>query len=559
MLLKNGLTESWTYNAKLQPTQMTVGSLLTLNYGYGAPNGGNNGNVYSQTMQRGSNTWSQTYAYDLLNRLETAQETGAGSWTESYEYDAFGNRWLCAASSCANPVGSSATDPGRAGLPGATLEMPVAASWYNGNNQIIGWQYDPSGNITQVGGMTRSFTYDGENRQATGSVAGATVTYAYDGDGRRVGKTVMWPAGMQSADNLPSQQTTVYVYDASGQLAAEYGPATESGTTYLTVDSLGSTRLETNGSGQVVRNYDYLPFGQDLGTGTAGRDSTFAAAVYPGPSSGPGMFFTGKERDAESGLDYFGARYMSSAQGRFTSPDPMDHPSQSNMGLEGFLADPQRWNKYAYTLNNPLRFVDPDGHEAQQTFDAQQMRSIKGDMDWAVTHPVTTVAAIGTLAVAPEAGGILSSLRTAGSAAFGWMLGHPQQVQETAAGIAEGLSNAPPGSLTSGFARLGATTAESVERKLSQYLLNPEHAVGGDKAKWFQQALGFTKDNMADLAKQIIFDPKKAIQTGATEFGTKYNQTIAITGANGKTINVVAAWIRHKDNVVRLVTAVPEK
>jgi RHS repeat-associated protein len=359
MQLKNGLTESWTYNAKLQPTQMTVGSLLTLNYGYSAPNRGNNGNVYSQTMQRGSNTWSQTYAYDLINRLETAQETGAGSWTESYEYDAFGNRWLCTANSCANSVGSSATDPGRAGLPGATLEMPVASSWYNGNNQIIGWQYDPSGNITQVGGMTRSFTYDGENRQATGSVAGATVTYAYDGDGRRLGKTVMWPAGMQSADNLPSQQTTVYVYDASGQLAAEYGPTTEIGTTYLTVDSLGSTRLETNGSGQVIGNYDYLPFGQDIAAGTAGRDSTFAAAVYPGPPSGPGMFFTSKERDAETGLDYFGARYFSSSQGRFTSPDWSATPQPVPYAD---LTDPQTLNLYSYVRNNPLRRADPDGH-----------------------------------------------------------------------------------------------------------------------------------------------------------------------------------------------------
>jgi RHS repeat-associated protein len=62
--------------------------------------------------------------------------------------------------------------------------------------------------------------------------------------------------------------------------------------------------------------------------------------------------FTGKERDAETGLDYFGARYMSSAQGRFSSPD-------SHMGAPG---NPQSWNKYAYTFNNPLALVDPDGH-----------------------------------------------------------------------------------------------------------------------------------------------------------------------------------------------------
>jgi len=60
--------------------------------------------------------------------------------------------------------------------------------------------------------------------------------------------------------------------------------------------------------------------------------------------------FTGKERDTETGLDYFGARYMSSAQGRFTSPDPIVVTKER-------LRDPQSLNLYAYTRNNPLRFV----------------------------------------------------------------------------------------------------------------------------------------------------------------------------------------------------------
>lgn len=56
--------------------------------------------------------------------------------------------------------------------------------------------------------------------------------------------------------------------------------------------------------------------------------------------------FTGKERDAESGLDNFGARYMGSSLGRFMSPDPMGgHPQ-----------DPQTLNRYTYVRNNPLIF-----------------------------------------------------------------------------------------------------------------------------------------------------------------------------------------------------------
>ena len=63
--------------------------------------------------------------------------------------------------------------------------------------------------------------------------------------------------------------------------------------------------------------------------------------------------FTGKERDAETGLDYFGARYMSAAQGRFTSPD--------QPFIDQNEIDPQSWNLYSYVRNNPLRFLDPNG------------------------------------------------------------------------------------------------------------------------------------------------------------------------------------------------------
>ena len=63
--------------------------------------------------------------------------------------------------------------------------------------------------------------------------------------------------------------------------------------------------------------------------------------------------FTGKERDPESGLDNFGARYNSSSLGRFMSPDPLLNSGQP--------WDPQTWNRYAYALNNPLAIIDPTG------------------------------------------------------------------------------------------------------------------------------------------------------------------------------------------------------
>src|ERR1039457_3098775 len=85
--------------------------------------------------------------------------------------------------------------------------------------------------------MARTFTYDAENRQGAAPAAGIGKSYTYDGEGRRVTRTTSWNQ---------TTPTTVYVYDAFGQLAAEYGQATEvGGTKYLTADALGSTRLES--------------------------------------------------------------------------------------------------------------------------------------------------------------------------------------------------------------------------------------------------------------------------------------------------------------------------
>lgn len=83
-----------------------------------------------------------------------------------------------------------------------------------------------------------------------------------------------------------------------------------------------------------------------------------------------GLQFTGNSRDAETGLDYFGARYFFGAQGRFTSPDPLM--------ASGDPANPQSWNRYAYVLNNPLRFIDPTGEIWVQA---------NGGWDWADECP----------------------------------------------------------------------------------------------------------------------------------------------------------------------------
>ena len=112
-------------------------------------------------------------------------------------------------------------------------------------------------------------------------------------------------------------------------------------TTYYHADQIGSARMLTAGEGWPVSMDTYYPYGQE-----------------PSPPADNNHYkFTGKERDAESGNDYFGARYYGSTMGRFLSPDPI-------IQNELRLLNPQRWNKYAYVINNPLILTDPTGMDA---------------------------------------------------------------------------------------------------------------------------------------------------------------------------------------------------
>jgi RHS repeat-associated protein len=120
---------------------------------------------------------------------------------------------------------------------------------------------------------------------------------------------------------------------------------------WLVSDHLGTPRIifDQSGSLATVKRHDYAPFGEELIT-VSGR------ASLPAYIGGDNLRqqFTLKERDIETGLDYFLARYYSSTQGRFTSPDPLYIELRR-------LGDPQQLNLYAYTRNNPLKFIDATG------------------------------------------------------------------------------------------------------------------------------------------------------------------------------------------------------
>jgi RHS repeat-associated protein len=335
-LLGNGVDEYNVYNNRMQLTRRTAikgtTTLLDLQLGYFS---GNNGNVASQSISHGQISTPgqpdyepalnlvQSYGYDPLNRIASFTEGGI---SQSYDHDRWGNHWVASS----------------AGYQLSSL-TPTGASWYEAatNRLNLGpGAYDGRGN--QKSSVQFTLDYDGENLVKSASNGTTGTVYVYDGNGRRVKKTV-------------GAVTTLYVYDAFGRLAAEYGgtPPAAGGAEYLTADHLGSTRLITTAAGGVKYRYDYLPYGEGLDGAHNGRSGKYSIGATLASADGETLKFTSKERDAETGLDYFGARYMSSAQGRFTSPDPLLN--------SGRPWEPQSWNRYAYVLNNPLRYIDPLG------------------------------------------------------------------------------------------------------------------------------------------------------------------------------------------------------
>jgi RHS repeat-associated protein len=106
------------------------------------------------------------------------------------------------------------------------------------------------------------------------------------------------------------------------------------------------------------------------------------------PTTCAAVNFTGKERDSETGLDYFGARYLSAAQGRFTSTDLLMASADPAL--------PQSWNRYSYVLNNPLRLIDPTGELWVSSGDTANPYSWVDQCGQGQTCYNTVAASIGT-------------------------------------------------------------------------------------------------------------------------------------------------------------------
>jgi RHS repeat-associated protein len=330
--LTNGssITVSNDYNSRLQPSILSATApgttILSLSYDFHLGSG-DNGNVYQIVNNRDGNR-TQNLSYDELNRIQAAWTSGP-NWGESFTIDALGNL------------------TNRGPVAGKNNYEPLDAAPANTKNQLNGFGHDAAGNLTQNGSAT--YTYDEENRISS---AGG-VTYTYDGDGQRVKKsngTLYWGEGPLAESDLSGNLQSEYVFFNGKRVARR--DVSNNSVHYYFSDHLGSTSVITNSTGSMPpeQDVDYYPYG----------------GLAQGPTADH-YLFTGKERDPESGLDFFGARFYANQMGRWMSPDWSEAPQPVPYAN---LNNPQSLNLYIYVGNNPMGTADADGHCCSDWADA---------------------------------------------------------------------------------------------------------------------------------------------------------------------------------------------
>jgi RHS repeat-associated protein len=371
----------------VEPQALTSGTIYSYSAGY--DNAGNVNSFADFTYNGGTGIMgSWGYNYDSLNRLATANAMWPDS-TKQYlcwSYDSFGNRGQQSVGTAAFSGGG----PNSCSTSGTLLSNIVSS--FASNNRVQStnargttWQpdYDAAGNIKNEG--ANQYLYDADGRICavqSQTVLGYTAMtgYLYDTSGARVAKGTITSMscdptsnGFQFSENyvLGPGGEELTMLDGSnnwertniftaGKLVGTYDlvPDPQNASAQIPAlhfhlqDLLGTRRMQISGMyanlGQPETDSQSLPFGDQLSSFPDQFASTTANDATP-------LHFTSKERDQESGNDYFGARYYASSMGLFISPDPK--------GASGHTYDPQTWNRYVYAGNSPLKFIDPDGLE----------------------------------------------------------------------------------------------------------------------------------------------------------------------------------------------------
>jgi RHS repeat-associated protein len=503
------ITNSFLYNPRLQicremasttgvvPQSCTdathTGNVMDFQYDFHLGNH-DNGNLYTATNNKDT-TRTQAYAYDTLNRLLSAKTSGTncsvmigGSqtkyWGEGFTYDAWGNLTGKASSMC------------------SAENTALAANPYN---QLAAYSYDVAGNLISNGGTT--YTYDAESELAS---AGG-YTYLYDGDGTRIGKTngtsgtLYWYGGpgiLLETDLLGNPQSE-YVFFGGQRVARRDVSGIGSPVYYYFANQIHSTALIADASGNIEDDADYYPWG-----GTLQFSSNLANHYW----------FSGKERDAETGLDYFGARYYGNVWGRFLTPDW----SAKTEGVPyADFTDPQSLNLYGYVRDNPIVRVDPDGHaEGFLSFLGEELKGVWDSTGGGLKQ---TAMAIGSGHVMKDMkqtyfnGNVGKNLKEAGKEFGGQMSkmvksaadGNPRAIGQIA-GLVVG---AAAGNEAAGALRGGAVAGEAGETTTLF------RAVGSAESRSIGETGSFTPSPSGSEAKGFFFN-----ESDANSFGSRMTQ-----------------------------------
>jgi RHS repeat-associated protein len=327
------LVDSTSYNNLGAITQINLHSGLTSYYGYYGYSGtyDNAGGYYGKlykiktgTLQETNYTWDETgnltqrqdvvnsdtesFTYDYLDRLTSAQSNSTSPYAETYTYNEIGN--ILSLNGDAYTYG---TQPHAVTQIGSTT-----------------YTYDANGNMN----VGTNPTWDVENRLTAVTKNGVTDNSTYDGDGNRVkkteGSTTILYVNQYYEKNLTSGEITTHYYLGKKEIAQRKG----STLSYIYQDSLGSTSVMSNSVGASTGSIKYFSFGLTR-SGSVTTDKGFTS-----------------QRLDNTGLYYYGARYYDPMIGRFISADTIV-PNPMN---------PQSLNRYTYCLNNPLKYIDPSGH-----------------------------------------------------------------------------------------------------------------------------------------------------------------------------------------------------
>jgi RHS repeat-associated protein len=333
-------TSTYAYGAPGRLTSLTHTSAAGATLDYENITYDAAGRISSSTDGDGTTT----YTYDKRGELTGADHTAAGLGDEAYAYDAGGNR-----------VSSGTGPSGQSDQIGPGNELA--------SDGTFNYTYDAEGNLTRrttiADGSTRDFVWDYRNRLVSviDKTAGGTQTqrvdFTYDAGDRRISKTVQAAGGTTETFFVSDGDNVVLEFrDSDGPGGANppvlsarnlFGPAVDEvlaqddglGHVLWSLDDhLGSVRDLIDSSGTVVNHLTYDSFGKLL--------------AQSDPSRSIGYGFTGRELDAETGLQYNRARYYDANTGRFLSEDP----SRFTTGT---------LNLYAYVGNDPVDLIDPFG------------------------------------------------------------------------------------------------------------------------------------------------------------------------------------------------------